>query len=86
MRVKIGHGGIREEIREMLEVRCERHNIDFPFSENALRVILEHSQGIPRQCLRLCEISYAKSKDLDVPVVEPEIVQAIVKGLTLRHE
>ena len=72
-----------EEVSEMLELRCRRAAIPFPFTGTAVRALYEFSGGIPRLVLQAAEFSYAQMLEQQLSSIEGELVETVASGLTL---
>jgi general secretion pathway protein A len=72
-----------EETRGMLEVRCERESLPFPFDEASLKIIYDYSGGVPRHALRVAEFAYAQMRDLELTTITSDIVEAMIEGLKI---
>jgi hypothetical protein len=72
-----------EEVAEMLELRCRRAAIPFPFTGRAVKVLYEFSGGIPRLVLQAAEFSYAQMLEQELPSIEDDLVETVVSGLTI---
>ncbi len=54
------------------------------FTEEAIKMIYEHSGGIPRRINRLCDISLLAGFGKKVEIVEEDIIQEEIKSLEFR--
>ena len=71
------------EMRGMLELRCNREDIPFPFEPDALKAIYDFSSGVPRHALMIAEFCYARMRDMDSSVVTRQMVEEIVDSLVI---
>lgn len=72
-----------DEMKAMLQLRCDRENLPFPFEHQALKAIYDYTGGIPRHALRVAEFAYAQMRDLDLQVVSLSVVEAVIEGLSI---
>lgn len=65
-----------KEMREMIEFRCEKNEVQNPFDESAMRMIWDITKGIPRHALKICEkcVGYMELAELDH--VLPEMIES----------
>lgn len=67
-----------EEMRAMLQHRCELNGLPLPFTPEGLARIYEWSGGVPRDALRLCASSYELAKLYELAVVSLELIEAAI--------
>ena len=65
-----------EEMVGMIEHRCQHAEIPNPFTAPAMQEIFSLTLGIPREVLKVCDLSYAMAGMLNEPKVGPELVQS----------
>lgn len=75
-----------EEMCGMLKVRCEREQLGWPFTDEALQAVYNWSGGIPRHILQACEFSHAQTRDLDLPAVTVEVMESVIEELRIRSD
>lgn len=67
---------IYEEMTGMIEYRCEHAEIPNPFTPEAMREIFTLTLGIPREVLKVCDLSYAMAGMMGQNSVDPDLVQS----------
>lgn len=67
-----------EEMKSMLQHRCELEGIPFPFVNGSLTRIYEWSGGIPRDILKVCANAYELAKLYEMNTVSSELVEAAI--------
>lgn len=72
-----------DEMRGMLQVRCDRESVPFPFEPDALKAIYDYSGGVPRHALAAAEFAYAQMHELELTSVSSSIVEAVIDGLKI---
>lgn len=75
-----------DEMAAMLRMRCDREGLPFPFGADALRVLYEFGAGIPRITLQAAEFAFAQMRDLALPLIEAQLMEAVCSGLTIEDE
>ncbi|MHA1626594.1 MAG: AAA family ATPase [Candidatus Asgardarchaeia archaeon] len=70
----------KEEVKEMIKRRIESvGGTDFyPFTEKAVEMIAEYSQGAPREALKICSSSLIRAIARGIEVIDGDIVQEVV--------
>ena len=65
-----------EEMTGMIDYRCEHAEILNPFNEEALREVFRLTEGIPREVLKVCDLSYSMAQMMNADVVDANLVQS----------
>jgi general secretion pathway protein A len=65
---------LAEEMAGMIDYRCKLAEIKNPFPAPSLEEIFNLTQGVPRDVLKVCDLSYAMAQMMKLPNVTPEIV------------
>jgi general secretion pathway protein A len=63
-----------EEMTGMIDYRCKLAEIKNPFEKDALKEIFNVTQGIPRDVLKVCDLSYSMAVMLDESKVSVDLV------------
>jgi general secretion pathway protein A len=63
-----------EEMTGMIDYRCKLTEIKNPFEKDALKEIFNVTQGIPRDVLKVCDLSYSMAMMLDESKVSVDLV------------
>jgi general secretion pathway protein A len=63
-----------EEMTGMIDYRCKLAEIKNPFEKDALKEIFNVTQGIPRDVLKVCDLSYSMAMMLDESKVSMDLV------------
>jgi general secretion pathway protein A len=63
-----------EEMTGMIDYRCKLTEIKNPFEKDALKEIFNVTQGIPRDVLKVCDLSYSMALMLDESKVSVDLV------------
>jgi general secretion pathway protein A len=63
-----------EEMTGMIDYRCKLAEIKNPFEKDALKEIFNVTQGIPRDVLKVCDLSYSMAMMLDESKVSVDLV------------
>lgn len=73
-----------DEVRAMLELRCDLAGISWPFEPDALEAIYTQSAGVPRDALRIAEATYQMGHALDQPRLSRAMVAAVIESAQLK--
>jgi general secretion pathway protein A len=65
-----------EEMTGMIDYRCKLAEIKNPFTKEALKELFDVTQGIPREVLKVCDLSYSMAEMMQEKSVSPELVQS----------
>ncbi|MGQ4913192.1 MAG: AAA family ATPase [Candidatus Asgardarchaeia archaeon] len=70
----------KDEIKEMIRRRIQSvGGVDFePFSEEAVELIAEHSQGAPREALKICSSAIIKAITTKKTVIDVSLVEEVI--------
>ncbi len=63
-----------DEMAGMIDYRCKFGEIKNPFGQDALQEIFNVTQGVPRDVLKVCDLSYSMAVMLEEPTVSVDIV------------
>ena len=70
----------KDEIKEMIRRRIQSvGGVDFePFSEEAVELIADHSQGAPREALKICSSAIIKAITTKKTVIDVSLVEEVI--------
>ena len=72
-----------DEMKGMLQLRCDRDSIPFPFEADALQLLYDYTGGIPRHALAIAEFSYAKMREAETSAITRLAVKEVIDGLKI---
>lgn len=70
-----------DEIRKMLEYRCDYAGVDFPFEQTAVGQIYELTSGVPRSVLHVANEAWLRRDDCPSRLMTAEFVTDVAKIL-----
>jgi general secretion pathway protein A len=70
----------RDEMAGMLEIRCDRAAITWPFDEAAITALYECSAGVPRAVLAVAELAYGLMQKSGSEFISADLIRAVVEN------
>lgn len=70
-----------DEVRRLLEYRCDYADVPFPFTPAAVDCIYEHSGGVPRAILHIAHEAWRRRDDCPARLLPGEFIDEVVQEL-----
>lgn len=67
---------IFEEMAGMIDYRCKLAEIPNPFKSDALKEMFDTTQGIPREVLKVCDLSYSMAQMMGETSIDAALIQS----------
>lgn len=75
-----------QETGKMLRFRCEKAEIDYPFSDDAVTLIYNRTGGVPREILKVAGFSYVLALQAGEKAVPVEAIELAAREASLHEQ